>query len=305
VIFPETLGLELISAQKAIREVDAGATCFMIVAQGEKKSTIEQIISIPVMDEYADVFPDEIPELPPSRDVDFSIDLIPGAGPVSIAPYRMAPTELAELKKHIEDLLEKKFIRPSASTWGAPVLLMKKKDGSSRLCVDYRQLNKLTIKNKYPLSRIDYLLDQLKGAAVFSKIDLRSGYHQILVKPEDVQKMTFKSRCGHYEYVVMPFGVTNAPTIFMDYMNKIFRSYLDKFVVVFIDDILIYSESWEEHAEHLRVVLEILREHQLYGKLSKCEFWLEEVQFLGHVISAQGIAVDPAKIKTVVKWERP
>jgi len=140
---------------------------------------------------------------------------------------------------------------------------------------------------------------------VFSKIDLRSGYHQILVRPEDVQKTAFRSRYGHYEYVVMPFGVTNAPAIFMDYMNRIFRPYLDQFVVVFIDDILIYSESREEHAEHLRVVLGILREHQLYGKLSKCEFWLEEVQFLGHVISAQGIAVDPAKIETVVKWERP
>jgi len=166
-------------------------------------------------------------------------------------------------------------------------------------------LNKLTIKNKYPLSRIDDLLDQLRGATVFSKIDLRSGYHQILVKLEDVQKTAFRSRYGHFKYVVMPFRVTNAPTIFMDYMNKIFRPSLDQFVVVFIDDILIYSESWEEHAQHLRVVLEILREHQLYGKLSKCEFWLDEVQFLGHVISTQGIVVDPTKIKTVVKWERP
>jgi len=149
---------------------------------------------------------------------------------------------------------------------------VNKKDGSSRLCVDYQQLNKLTIKNKYLLSRIDDLLDQLRGATVFSKIDLRSGYHQILVKPEDVQKTTFRSRCGHYEYVVMPFGVTNAPAIFMDYMNQIFRPYLDKFVVVFIDDILIYSQTKEEHAGHLRIVLEVLKGHQLYGKLSKCEF---------------------------------
>ena len=165
-------------------------------------------------------------------------------------------------------------------------------------------MNKLTIKNKYPLSRIDDLLDQLRRAAVFSKIDLRFGYHQILVKLEDVQKTAFKSRYGHYEYVVMSFGVTNAPAIFMDYMNKIFRPYLDQFVVVFIDDILIYSKSRDEHAEHLRVVLGILREHKLYGKLSKCEFWLDKVQFLGHVISAQGIVVDPVKIETVVKWER-
>jgi len=166
------------------------------------------------------------------------------------------------------------------------VLLVKKKDGSSRLCVDYRQLNKLSIKNKYPLPRIDDLLGQLRGAAVFSKIDLRSGYHQILVKPEDVQKTTFRSPYGHYEYVVMSFWVANSPAIFMDYMNRIFRPYLDQFVVLFINDIPIYSESRDEHAEHLRVVLGILREHKLYGKLSKCEFWLDEVQFLGHVISA-------------------
>ena len=163
----------------------------MIVAQVEKRSTTEQIRSIPVMDEYASVFRDEIPELPPSRDVDFTIDLIPRAGPVL-----MAPTELAELKKQIEDLLEKKFVRPSASPWGALVLFVKKKDGSLRLCVDYRQLDKLTIKNKYPLSIIDDLLNQLRGLAIFSKIDLRSGYHQILVKPEDVQKTTFRSRMG-------------------------------------------------------------------------------------------------------------
>jgi len=152
---------------------------------------------------------------------------------------------------------------------------------------------------------IDDLLDQLKEAGVFSKIDLRFGYHEILVKPEDVQKIAFRSRYEHYEYVVMPFGVTNAPTVFMDYMNQIFRPYLDKFVMVFIDDILIYSKNREEHVDHFRVVLTVLREHQLYGKLYKCEFWLEEVQFMGHVISAHGIAVDPSKIDTVLKWERP
>jgi len=187
------------------------------MVQTEKRSTVDLIRSIPVVSEYADVFPNEVPRLLPSKDV----DLVPGVGPVSMAQYRMAPTELAELKRQIEDMLEKKFIRPSASPWGAPVLLVKKKDESSRLCVDYRQLNKLTIKNKYPLPIIDDLLDQLRGAGVFSKIDLRSQYHQILVKPEDVQKTAFRSRYGHYEYIVMPFGVTNAPIIFMDYMNRI------------------------------------------------------------------------------------
>jgi len=160
------------------------------------------------------------------------------------------------------------------------VLLVKKKDGSSRMCVDYWQLNKMTIKNKYSLPRIDDLMDQLHGSSVFSKIDLRSGYHQILVKADDVQKTAFRSRYGHYEYVVMPFGVTNALAVFIDYMNMIFWHFLDKFVVVFIDDILIYSRTQEEHAEHLRLVLGVLREKQLYAKLSKCEFWMGEVQFL-------------------------
>nr|KYP31910.1 Transposon Ty3-I Gag-Pol polyprotein [Cajanus cajan] len=217
----------------------------------------------------------------------------------------MAPAELSELKKQVEELLEKQMIRPSVSPWGAPVLLVKKKDGGVRLCVDYRQLNKLTIKNKYPLPRIDDLMDQLRGATVFSKIDLRSGYHQIRVKEEDIPKTAFRTRYGHYEYVVMPFGVTNAPAIFMDYMNRIFRPFLDKFVVVFIDDILVYSRSMEEHREHLRIVLQVLKEKQLFAKLSKCEFWLSEVKFLGHVISVQGIAVDPTKVEAVLRWEHP
>ena len=188
---------------------------------------------------------------------------------------------------------------------GALVLLVKKNDCSSCLCVDYRQLNKMTIKNKYSLPRIDDLMDQLHGSFVFSKIDLRSRYHQILVKADDMQKMAFRSQYGHYEYVVMPFGMPNAQTVFMDYMNRIFRPFLDKFVVVFIDDILIYSKTQEENAEHLRLVLGVLREKQLYAKLSKCEFWMDEVQFLGHMISAHGIAVDPAKVEVVVKWESP
>nr|KYP46054.1 Retrovirus-related Pol polyprotein from transposon 297 family [Cajanus cajan] len=237
--------------------------------------------------------------------MEFSIDLVPGAGPVSVAPYRMAPTEMIKLKGQLEDLLEKQLVRPSVSPWGAPVLLVKKKDGGSRLCVDYRQLNKLTIKNKYPLPRIDDLMDQLRGASVFSKINLRLGYHQIRVKEGDIPKTAFRTRYGHYEYVVMSFGVTNAPAVFMDYMNRIFWPFLDKFVVVFIDDILIYSRTREETAEPLRVVLEILKAKQLYTKLSKCEFWLDEVKFLGHVILVEGIAIDPAKVESVLQWERP
>ncbi|XP_057426128.1 uncharacterized protein LOC130719523 [Lotus japonicus] len=212
---------------------------------------------------------------------------------------------IKRLKSQLEDLSAKGFIRPSVSPWGAPVLLVKKKDGRSRLCVDYRQLNKATIKNRYPLPRIDDLMDQLRGAAVFSKIDLKSGYHQIRVKTEDIPKTAFRTRYGHYEYLVMPFGVTNAPAVFMDYMNRIFHEFLDRFVVVFIDDILIYSKDATEHEGHLRQVLQVLREKKLYANPSKCEFWLKEVNFLGHVISKEGIAVDPAKVETVLAWEQP
>ncbi|XP_052726148.1 uncharacterized protein LOC108322100 [Vigna angularis] len=284
-IFPDPEESKLLSLQHVLKEVKEGSPCFIILTHVEIEKN-EQNLDIPIVNDFSDVFPEEVLGLPPQREVEFSFDLLPGAGPVSIASYRMALAELAELKKQIEELLEKQFIRPSVSPWGAPILLVKKKDGSSRLCVDYRQLNKLTIKNKYPFLRIDDLMDQLHGAQVFSKIDLRSRYHQILVKVEDVQKTAFRSRYGHYEYVVMPFGVTNAPTLFMDYMNRIFQLFLDKFVVVFIDDILIYSKSREEHDGHLRVVLEILREKKLYAKLSKCELWIQKVQFLGHVISA-------------------
>jgi len=263
------------------------------------------IDKLQVVYEFPEVFPDEIPDVSPEREVEFSIHLVPGTKPVSMAPYRMSASELAELKKQLENLLDKKFVRPSVSPWGAPVLLVKKKDGSMRLCIDYRQLNKVTIKNRYPLPRIDDLMDQLVGARVFSKIDMRSGYHQIKVKDEDMQKTAFRTHYGHYEYSVMPFGVTNAPGVFMEYMNRIFHAYLDRFVVVFIDDILIYSKSEEEHAEHLRIVLQVLKEKKLYAKLSKCEFWLNEVSFLGHIISGSGIVVDPSKVDAVSQWETP
>ena len=250
---------QLISSQQVDQAIKEGSQCFLILTHLSVEEGSGSLETHVVRD-FPDVFLEDVPGLPLPREIKFSIDLVPTAGPVSMAPYRMAPTELEELKKQIEGLLGKQFIRPSVSPWGVPVLLVKKKDDSSRLCVDYRQLTKLTIKNKYPLPRIDDLMDQLHRATVFSKIDLRSGYHQIRVKPDDILKTTFRSRYGHYEYVVMPFGVTNAPAMFMDYMNKIFRPFLDKFVVVFIGDILIYSRSYEEYTEHLRTVLSILRE---------------------------------------------
>jgi hypothetical protein len=217
----------------------------------------------------------------------------------------MTPNELAELKVQLNELLDKGYIHPSSSPWGCPALFIKKKDQSLRLCVDYRPLNVVTIKNKYPLPRIDILLDQLAGAKVFSKVDLHSGYHQIKIRPEDIPKTAFSTRYGLYEYLVMSFGLTNPPAHFMYLMNSVFMPERDKFVVVFIDDILIYSKSEEEHAQHLQVILQRLRDHQLYAKFSKCAFWLREVPFLGHVISAEGIAVDPSKVQEVLEWKSP
>jgi hypothetical protein len=250
------------------------------------EAIIPEIKDIPVVCEFPDVFPEDLPRLPPERDVEFVFELKPGTAPISRRSYRMPPNELAELKIQLQDLLEKK-------------------DQTLRMCVDYRPLNEVTIKNKYPLPRIDILFDQLTRARVFSKIDLRSGYHQIRIRSEDIPKTTFTTRYGLFEFLVMSFGLTNAPAHFTYLMNSVFMPELDKFVVVFIDDILIYSKNEEEHAQHLWIVLTRLREHQLYAKFSKCAFWLEEIQFLGHVLSARGIAVDPSKVKDILEWKPP
>ncbi|WVZ49845.1 hypothetical protein U9M48_001171 [Paspalum notatum var. saurae] len=251
-------------------------------------------------------FRKSFPDFHRTRDVEFAIELVPGTTPVSRRPYRMAPDELKELKMQLQEQLDKGFIRPSSSPWGCPALFVEKKDqGGKRLCVDYRPLNAVTIKNKYPLPHIDILFDQLAGAKVFSKIDLRSGYYQIKIRGEDIPKTAFSTRYGLYEYLVMSFGLTNAPAFFMYMMNSVFMNELDKFVVVFIDDILIYSKSEEEHKEHLRIVLNRLREHKLYAKFSKCAFWLKEVSFLGHILLEKGVAVDPSKEKDVLNWKQP
>ena len=236
----------VISTIKTLKLVQKGHLAYLAHVIDTSKAE-PKLENVPVVKEFPDVFPDDLPGLPPDREFDFSIDLLPRTTPISMSPYRMAPTELKELKVQLQELVDKGFIRPSTSPWGAPVFFVKKKNGTLRLCIDYRQLNRVTIKNKYPLPRIDDLFDQLQGASVFSKIDLRSGYHQLKIKEGDIPKTAFRTRYGHYEFLVMPFGLTNAPAAFMDLMNRVFHPYLDKFVIVFIDDILVYSKNDDEH----------------------------------------------------------
>ncbi|GJZ81813.1 putative reverse transcriptase domain-containing protein [Tanacetum coccineum] len=273
--------------------------------KAKDKSEERRLEDVPIVREFPEVFPEDLPGLPPARQVEFQIDLVPGAAPVARALYQLAPAEMQELSNQLQELSDKGFIRPSSSPWGASVLFVKKKDGSFRMCIDYRELNKLTVKNRYPLPRIDDLFDQLQGSRVYSKIDLRSGYHQLRVREEDISKTAFRTRYGHYEFQVMPFGLTNAPAIFMDLMNWVCKPYLDRFVIVFIDDILIYSKSIKEHEGHLKLILNLLKKEELYAKFSKCEFWLSKVQFLGHVIDSEGIHVDPAKIEAIKDWASP
>ncbi|GJZ14143.1 putative reverse transcriptase domain-containing protein [Tanacetum coccineum] len=300
--------LDIISCSKAQEYMAKGCQIFLAQISAKKeedKSEGKQLKDVPIVRDFSEVFPEDLPGLPPARPVEFQIDLIPGAAPVARAPYRLAPSKMKELSEQLQELSDKGFIRPSSSPWGAPVLFVKKKDGSFRMCIDYRELNKLTVKNRYPLPRIDDLFDQLQGSSIYSKIDLRSGYHQLRVREQDIPKTAFRTRYGHYEFQVMPFGLTNAPAVFMDLMNRVCKPYLDKFVIVFIDDILIYSKDKKEHEEHLRAILELLKKEKLYAKFSKCEFWIPKVQFLGHVIDSRGIHVDPAKIESIKDWASP
>jgi hypothetical protein len=237
-----------------------------------ERGEAEGLENLPIVQDFSDVFSEELPGLPPKRELEFTVDLKPGTKPIVRTPCGMSMLELQDLKMQLKELLDLGLIRPSVSPWGAPVIFVRKKDGSWRLCIDYRQLNKATIKNQYLLPRIDDLFDQMKGETVFSKIDLRSGYHQLRIKEEDIPHIAFKMRFKHYEFTVLPFGLTNTPGLFMSLMNGVFREYLDKFVQVFIDDMLIYSWNKEEHDEHLRLVLQCLRENKLYEKLSNVLF---------------------------------
>nr|GEZ05308.1 putative reverse transcriptase domain-containing protein [Tanacetum cinerariifolium] len=240
--------------------------------EAKDKSEGKRLEDVPIVRDFPKVFPKDLSGILPTRQVEFQIDLVPGDAPVARAPYRLALAEMKELADQLQELSEKGFIRPSSSPWGALVLFVKKKDRSFRMCIDYRELNKLTMKNRFPLPRIDDLFDQLQGLSIFLKIDLRSCYHQLRVREEDIPKIAFRTH---------------------------------KFVIVFIDDILIYSKNKEEHEEHLKLILEMLKKEELYVKFSKCEFWIPKVQFLRHVIDSKGIHVDPSKIDSIKDWASP
>eukprot|EP00253_Pinus_taeda_P020588 PITA_20588 len=294
------VSLRYVSAMQMKHCLRNGCQAYVIqeVSEGKGPSLGQYL----VLAEFPDVFPKELPGLPPVRELDLTIELKPGTQLISKTPYRMTAPELQELQIQLKELLDIGHIRPSTSPWGTLVIFVKKKDGSLRLCIDYRDLNRATVKNQYPMPQIDDLFNQMKGVAVFSKIDLRSGYHQLRISENDISKTAFRTRFGHYEFTVVPFGLTNAPAIFMNLMNNVFRKYLDQFVQVFLDDILIYSKNKEEHEDHLRIVLSCLRERQLYGKLSKCSFFQERIHYLGHVILGEGISVDLEKVKAIMDW---
>ena len=258
------------------------------------------------LDEFKDVMPPELPKnLPPRREEDHKIELELGAKPPAMGPYRMAPPELEELRRQLKDLLDAGFIQPFKAPYGVPVLFQQKHDGSLRMCIDYRALNKVTVKNKYPIPLIADLFDQLGSAKFFTKLDLRSGYYQVRIAEGDEPKTTCVTRYGSYEFIVMPFGLTNAPATFCTLMNKIFHPFLDKFVVVYLDDIVIYSNTLEEHVDHLRKVFRLLRQNELYAKKEKCSFALGEVGFLGHRIRDGKLMMEEGKIKAIQEWDPP
>ena len=274
--------------------------------RADVSSSLVDDIRSQLLSSYRDVFPDDLPAgLPPSREVDHKIELTPGSSPPSRPIIRLSGSELEELKKQLAELIRAGFIQPSKSPFGAPILFVKKKDGTMRMCVDYRALNNITVKNSYPLPLVDELFDRLQGARFFSKLDLRSGYHQIRIVPEDVPKTAFRTRYGHFEFLVLPFGLTNAPGTFMHLMHETFRAELDDSVLVFLDDILIFSKTLEEHQRHVAAVLDKLRAAKLYAKESKCEFFKPEVEFLGHMVGRDGVRMMSDKVEAIAAWPTP
>jgi len=307
---PTCSGLTL-SAMQVKRAVQKGAEMYCVLLKGVEEDQLEgqlpeataQFAS--VVKEYADVFKAPPAGLPPQRGVVHEIPLVPGSVPPIRPIYPMSQPELVELKRQLEELIAKGYVVPSVSPYGSPVLFVKKKSGELRLCVDYRGLNKISVKNSYPLPLIDELLDRLHGVEYLSSIDLNSAYYQIRIADEDVPKTAFRCRYGSYEFKVMPFGLSNAPATFMRLMHDVFRDYEDVFIIIFLDDILVYSKTAEDHEKHLRLVFDKLREHQLYAKASKCKIGCDSLPFLGHVVGKHGISVDPSKIAAVEEWPVP
>ena len=259
-----------------------------------------------LLHEFRDVFSDELPnELPPQRTTFYTIPLKEGAVPSAKKAYRLSRPELQEMEKQVKGLLAKGLIQPRSSPYGSPILFVSKADGTLRMCIDYRAVNKQTVKNRYPLPRIDDLFDQLQGAKVFSSIDLQSAYHQVRLKPEDVPKTAFTTPMGLFESLVLTFGLMNAPGTFQSVMNEVLGDVIGKFVLVYLDGVVIFSKNAKEHILHLRIVLGLLRKHKLFAKLPKCSFMQSELKFLGHIVGAQALQVDPKKVAIVKEWPVP
>ncbi|WKA05087.1 hypothetical protein VitviT2T_023072 [Vitis vinifera] len=299
---------EMLSAIQLKRGLKKGQETYVAalikIKEGQSVEVPDSVVKI--LKEFKDVMPAELPkELPPWRPIDHKIELLPGTKAPAQAPYRMPPAELLELRKQLKKLLDAGLIQPSRAPYGAPVLFQKKQDGSLRMCVDYRALNKVTIKNKYPIPLAVELFDRLSKASYFTKLDLRSGYWQVRIAVGDEGKTTCVTRYGSYEFLVMLFGLKNAPATFYNLMNVVLFDYLDAFVVVYLDDIVVYSKTLTEHEKHLRLVFQRLRENRLYVKPEKCEFAQEEITFLGHKISAGLIRMDKGKVQSIMEWTVP
>jgi Reverse transcriptase (RNA-dependent DNA polymerase) len=298
----------ILSKSEFIEIFEESKIVFSLVVKEVKsdKSTLIPGPVVPLLEQFQNLVPDKISTgLPPMRSVQHCIDFVPGAVLPNKATHRMNPTENIELQRQVDELLSKGLVRESMSPCIVSALLVPKKDGYFRMCVDSRAVNKITIKYRFTIPRLDDMLDQLHGASVFSKIDLRSGYHQIRMRPGDEWKMTFNTRDGLFEWLVMPFGLSNAPSTFMRLMNLVFKFFIGRFVVVYFNDILVYSTGKEEHLEHLRQVFEVLAEQKLYINLKKYEFLTSNLVFLGYVVSTEGIHVDPSKVDAIVSWPTP